>query len=110
MAWLRDQPECSLRKLSVAQVFELCGRNANADEKFPEECIHGTDLVKAHFVDQLFEDHWIISEQIYAPLPIIEANRPGNDLFHRSCITAADHPVLFHLALPLLDGKAVPVL
>src|SRR4051812_35491057 len=84
--------------------------NSHPDKERPKRGVHGTDFVEAHFVDKLFENQRILGEQVDAPLPIIEADRPGNDLLHLSGITPSDHAVLVHLSLTLLDGQRVPVL
>src|SRR5437879_2674209 len=89
------------RQLSVQQVRQIRGVTAHANIKRPKCGVYGANLVEAHFVDQLLENHWIVREKIHAPFPIVVADRTGDDLFHRSGIPAADHPVLVHLSLPL---------
>ena len=58
-------------------------RDANVE--LAEECIDGADLVKPHLVDQLFEDDWIFSEEVYTPFPIVHADGAGDDLFDYIC-------------------------
>src|SRR5437762_614938 len=55
----------------------------------PELCIHSADFVEAHLVNQLLEHHWIVGEQIHAPLPIVEADRARDAYFELSGIAAA---------------------
>src|SRR5579871_4623089 len=76
----------------------------------PEHGVDGADFVEAHLVDQLFEDQWIVGEQIDTPLPIVKADGASDDLFYRSGITAADHAMIVHLACAFFDGELVPVL
>ena len=59
---------------AAQQFAEFCGGHAQANEKRSEERILGTHFVEAHFVDQLLENQRVIREQVYAPLPIVEAN------------------------------------
>src|SRR3954462_12025239 len=99
-----------LRQLPAQQLFQPRSRAAHAQIKSPEQCIHGAYLIKAHLVDQLLEDQWIIREQVYAPLPIVKADRSRDDLPDGPGVTTTDQPMLFHLALALFNGQAVPVL
>src|SRR5207237_209233 len=78
--------------------------------EMPELCIHRADFVEAHLVNQLLEHHWIVGEQIHAPLPIIEADRAGDDLLDLSGIPTANEPMFIHLARALFNRQRVPVL
>src|SRR5262245_25626410 len=98
------------RQLAAEQASQTGTGAAHADIEFSKERIDRADFVKAHLVDQALEDQRIVGEQVDAPLPVVEADRAGDDLLHRPGITAAHQPMLFHLALALLDGQCVPVL
>jgi hypothetical protein len=60
------------RQLAPEQVFNLCGGHAHAHIEAAKDRINGAHFVKAHFVDQLFENDRIIRKQINAPLPVVE--------------------------------------
>ena len=83
---------------------------AQPDEERAEECVNGADLVKTHFVDQPFEYERVIGEERDPPLPIIEADRPGDDLLYLAGVTSSHETMLIHLPLALFNGKRVPVL
>ena len=48
-------------------------------------------------------------EEVYAPLPVIHADRAGDDLLDLVAVAAADQAVLVHHALALGEGHGVPV-
>src|SRR5512141_1786140 len=98
------------RQVPIQHSSKLRDRHANADHKGAESRVNRAYFVEAHFVDQLLEDQWIIGEKINAPLPIVEANRAGDDLLYLSSVPAADHSVFVHLALAFFDRQRVPVL
>src|SRR5215472_1464007 len=75
-----------------------------------EQRVDGTDFVEAHLVDQFLEDEGIISEEVYAPLPVVEADGSRDDLLDLSRITTADHAVFVHLAGTLFNRQLIPVL
>src|SRR5262249_26065591 len=97
-------------KLSRKQFAEIARRYSDPDEELPEQSVVGTDLVEAHLVDEFLEDERVIGEKIDTPLPVVEADRPGDDLPHRARVTAAHRAMLFHLPLALFDRQTVPVL
>src|SRR5213078_2857023 len=78
-----------LRHFAVQKLAQTAPGAAHADVEMPELCIHSADFVEAHLVNQLLEDQWIVGEQIHAPLPIVEADRAGDDLFDLSGIATA---------------------
>ena len=55
-------------------------RSAHAHHKCAKSRINGANFVKTHLVDQLLEDQRVVGEQIDAPLPVIEPDRPRDDL------------------------------
>src|ERR1700691_3307233 len=67
-------------------------------------------MIEAHFVNQLLENQGIVGEEVYAPLPVVEADGAGDDLFYFTSIAAPDETVFIHLALALFHRKRVPVL
>ena len=75
-----------------------------------EKRVLGADLVEAHLVDQLFENHRIVGEQVHAPLPVVVPDGAGNDLLDLVAVTPADHAVLVHHPLALRERNHVPVL
>src|SRR6266478_3355453 len=97
-------------QISFQQVVQVAGRAAQSDVEASEQGIDGADVVEAHLVDELFENQGIVGEEVDAPLPIVETDRAGDNLFHFSGIAASDQAVFVHLALALLHGKRVPVL
>src|SRR5580692_7303290 len=99
-----------LRQISFQQLEEPVRRTTQSDIESAEERINGADVVEAHLVDQLFENQGIVSKKIDTPLPVVEADGAGDDLFHLSGIASAHHAVLVHLALALFHGEQVPVL
>ena len=62
-----------------------------------EERVDSADFVEAHFVDKLLEDQGFGGEEVDAPLPVVEADRSGDDLFDLTGIAAADEAVVFRL-------------
>src|SRR6185312_3452639 len=100
----------SLRQFAVAQIFQTRGRYSHTHKELAEQSIDGAYFVEAHLIDQLLEDQRVIRKQVHAPLPIVKAYRSRDDLLHRPRIAPAYQPVFFHLALPLFNGQAVPVL
>src|SRR5690606_6308905 len=56
----------------------------------------GTDFIKPHFRNDLFEMKGIVGKEGNPPLPIVQADGTGDDLTHLSRIGTADHPVAFH--------------
>src|SRR5205807_7228550 len=75
-----------------------------------EQGVDGADVVEAHLVDQLLEDQGVVGEQVYTPLPIVEADRPRDDLLDFTCVAPADEAMVAHLAGTFFDGKRIPVL
>src|SRR5579871_3938409 len=107
---MRSSSLPGFRRFSSQEASELRGRASDAHIKRPEQSVNGADLVEAHLVYQFLKNQWIVSEQIYAPLPIVEANGAGDDLLYLACIAAANQPVLLHLPLALSHRKLIPVL
>src|SRR5262245_51331169 len=70
------------RQLAGKQLAEARGGHAQPDVELAEERVNGADFVEAHLVDELLEDERIFAVQIDAPLPIVEADRPADDLLH----------------------------
>src|SRR5271155_1719742 len=99
-----------LRQFSAQQFLQRRRRAAHAHKELAEQRIHGADMVEAHLVDQLLEDQRIVGKQVDSPLPVVKANRAGDDLLYLACIAAAYQSVLAHLAGALFDRKRIPVL
>src|SRR5208283_2344217 len=109
---LRRSASCWLlfRQRAAQPLSQLRHRAAHPDEKLSKRGILSANLIEAHFVDELLEHQRLGCKQIHAPLPIVEADGAGDNLLHLAGVAAADRAMLFHLPLPLLDGKGVPVL
>src|SRR5208337_1679400 len=99
-----------LWRVSFQQVLQAVGGAAQSYVKSSEERVDGAYVVETHLVDQLLEHQGIVGEEVDAPLPIVEADGSGDDLFYFSGIAATYHAVFVHLALALFHGKRVPVL
>src|SRR5215472_1238700 len=97
-------------QLSLKQGADLVGCAAQAYVELPKQRVDSADFVEAHLVNELFENDWIIGKEVDAPLPVVETDRAGNDLPNFTGIAAADEAMLVHLAGPLFDREAVPVL
>ena len=67
-------------------------------------------FVKAHFVDDGLNVGWIVREESYAPLPVVESGRAGDELTDAAGIGAADAHVAAHELAPLLEIERVPIL
>src|ERR1700688_966891 len=80
---------------------KIGGRALDTDVEGTKERIDRADLIKTHFVDELFEYQRIIGKEVHSPLPIVESDRTRNDLLHLAGITASDHSVVMHLAFAL---------
>src|SRR5579864_492748 len=105
------QAHCDLlRNLPVQELAQAAPGAAHPDIKMPEQGIDSADLVKPHFVNQFLEDQRVIGKQIHPPLPVIKANRTGNDLPYLAGVAAADQSMLIHLPGALLYRERVPVL
>src|ERR1700676_3029625 len=108
----RMRPRRASGELKLA--FEPAGQLFNlqpyCDEELAEERVLGADLVEAHLVDQLLEDHGIVCEEVDAPLPVVVPDRSSDDLLDPFAVSAADHAVLVHHPLPLGKVNHVPVL
>src|SRR5438105_725796 len=75
-----------------------------------KQAIERASLVETHFVDQLLEHQRLVRKQVHAPLPVVETNRPGNDLVHRARILSSNQAVLAHQVPTLADRQGVPVI
>ena len=64
-------------------------------------------MVEAHLVDQFFEDERIVGEEVDTPLPVVEADGAGDDLFDFSGVAAADQSVLSHLAGAFFESDTI---
>ena len=88
----------------------MARREAQPHEESPEQPIHRAGFVEAHLVDEFFKYQRIVGEKIDAPFPVVETDGTGNDLRDPPGVVAADHAMLAHHALALVDGLAIPVL
>src|SRR5262249_1100243 len=93
-----------LRNLPVQEPAQAAPRAAHADVKVPEKRINRADLIKPHLVNELLEHQRVVSKQINPPLPVVETDRTGDDLFYLAGVTAADQTVLVHLPCTFLHG------
>src|SRR6185312_15438595 len=99
-----------LCEMTFGPRFKLVDGQAHAYVERGEGGVEGTGFIEAHFVNELLEDDGIVGEEIDAPLPIIEAYGAADDLADAVAVAAADHTVVVHEALALVEGKRVPVL
>src|SRR5207249_7571611 len=98
------------RQLPTQQLSQICRRAPHAHIKMPEQRVHCADFVKAHLVNQFLEHHRIVRPQIYSPLPIVESDRPRDNLLHLARVAPPHKPVIGHLPSALFDWQRVPVL
>src|SRR3990172_3718027 len=92
-----------IRSLPFEESAEIGGREAQAYVEGAELTVHGARLIEAHLIDKLFEYQRVMGEEIHAPLPIIEADRAGNDLGHLPGVSPSDQTVLLHHPLACRD-------
>src|SRR6478672_3359199 len=64
------------------QLSDLGRRRALTHVEGSEQRVHRAHFIKAHLVDQLFEDHGVVSEQIHTPFPVVKSDGTGNNLLH----------------------------
>src|SRR5581483_563483 len=98
------------RRVPAQKLAQAAPRTAHPNIELAELRVHRADFIEAHFVDHLLEDQGIVCKKIYAPFPVVETDRAGDDLFHLAGVTAAHQAVLVHLARALLDRQRVPIL
>src|SRR5438445_360273 len=67
-------------------------------------------LIEPQFVDKTLENERVVGEERNSPLPIIKANRAGDNLLHLTCIATSYKPMFVHLSLALFDREGIPVL
>src|SRR6185437_12534403 len=99
-----------LCEMTFGPRFELVDGQAHAYVERGEGGVEGTGFIEAHFVNELLEDDGVVGEEIDAPLPVIEADGAADDLADAVAVTAANHAVVVHEALALVEGERVPVL
>src|SRR5207302_1105041 len=89
--WFRSR--CRRRNLSIQIRRELSRGELETGIERTELREFRARLVEAHLVNQFLEDERILREQIDAPLPVIEPDRPRDDLRDLARVVAADHAV-----------------
>jgi len=111
------------RRVSLALALVLTGRHRFAREergqvarREPPANVEGAELavagarfVVAHLVDDVLEVRRVLGEERHAPLPVVEADRGGDDLFHAAAELPAVFAVFLHHLAAALEGQVVPV-
>src|SRR5438309_2095024 len=98
--------ECISPYTSVLAVMSY--HNPHTHVKGSEQRIKRAHLIKSHFVDEFLKYQRIVREKIHTPFPIIETNRAGDNLPHGIRITATNHSVFVHHALPFGHRLLIP--
>src|SRR3954469_16356666 len=75
----------------IQNLAKFVGGNSHPHKERSKCGIDRTDFVEAHLVDEFFKNQRIFSEEIDAPFPVIEADRPGDDLLNLPRIPPPNH-------------------
>src|SRR6185295_4931818 len=88
---------------------QLVGMEAERHVELAELAVDGAAGVEAHFVDDVAHALQVAGEERYAPFPVVDAGRAGDELKDAAGEAAAGVGVAAHELLPFLEGQREPV-
>src|SRR5438034_7431003 len=97
------------KSLQLQAPEQFVERQLDADIKFAEVRVLGTDWIESHFMNDGFDLKRVAREERHAPFRIVETGRAGDQLFYFAGELAPDTGVSFHQFAAFIIRQRIPV-
>src|SRR5438034_3528558 len=97
------------KSLELQAPEQFVERQLDADVKFAEVRVLGTDWIESHFMNDGFDLKRVARKKSHAPFRVVETGRAGDQLFYFAGELAPDSGVSFHQFAAFIIRQRIPV-